>query len=53
MQRLPALLQPEPLSPQQAAAGLRLHRGLSDTPRQGTEPVPCRVFESWCTQGFV
>ena len=48
---LPVLLQPEPLSPQQATVDPCLRRRHSNTQRHGS--VSCGVSGSWCAQGFV
>ena len=50
--RLPGLLQPEPLSLQQATADLCLYRRHSNTQKQIWLSL-CGASGSWCTQGFV
>ena len=49
--RLPGLLQPEPLSLQQATADLCLYRRHSNTQKQIWLSL-CGASGSWCTQGF-
>ena len=49
---LPSLLQPEPLSPQQATADPCLCRRHSNTQRHVWLNI-CGVPGSWCTQSFV